>query len=204
MTARSRPRVRTQWLALAAALVVLAGVVVAWALDRAAARAEVLRLARPVAAGATIGRDDLAVAAVAVDAGVAGLVPVAAAAEVIGRPAAVDLMAGSLLQPGMWREGPQLAVGERSIGAVLAPGHFPEGLTVGAEAEAVDLGEVSADGRTGTANPPVTVRLLSLAESDDGSVSVTFAVAEGDGARLARSAAEDRLVLLGRPREVAE
>ena len=46
-----RSRVRTQWLALGAAFVVLAGVVVAWALANAADRVQVVRLTHDVPAG---------------------------------------------------------------------------------------------------------------------------------------------------------
>jgi hypothetical protein len=71
----ARARVRTQWLLLAAALTVLAGTLVAWALTRAAARVDVVSIARPVPAGAVIDDADLSVTAIAFDDQVTGLVP---------------------------------------------------------------------------------------------------------------------------------
>ena len=78
---RVRSRVRAQWLALAAALVVLAGVLVAWALTDAADRVSVVQVARAVRAGEVIQEDDLTIAGVAFDHGVQGLVPAAATAH---------------------------------------------------------------------------------------------------------------------------
>jgi hypothetical protein len=185
-----RSRVRAQWLVLAAALTVMAGVLVAWALTRAADRIDVVVVARPVAAGTVIDVADLATTPVAIDGAVHGLVPAASLDELAGRVATVDLRVGTLLSEGMWADGTGLAPGERTVGAVLEPGRFPAGLASGSTALALPI-----DGdATG-----VTVRVLDADVTDAGDLRVTLAAAEADAARLAQTAATDRLVLVGLP-----
>lgn len=192
--ARSRwvPRARTQWLALAAALVVLAGVVVAWGLGEAADRVPVVQVARPVRAGDVLSVDDLAVVGVAHDAGVTGLVPAASLEQLAGRVAAIDLTVGVLVQHGMWREAPALLEGEQSVGAVLAIGRFPDGLAAGDFAEVVDL-----DGAA--ASPRVTVRVVQVDLDEEGRLVLTLAALRADAPVVARLAASERMALLGQP-----
>ncbi len=186
-----RSRVSTQWLALGAALVVLAGVLVAWAVGRAADRVQVVQVARAVAAGGIIGLDDLSVTGVAFDAEVQGLVPERSLEALVGRMAAVDLQAGSLLQVGMWRDTPLLNPGERSVGAILSPGRYPAGLARGDTALAAPI--------EGEENAGVVVRIIDTHLSTDGTLSLTLAVADAESVRLAQLAATDRLVLVGEP-----
>src|SRR5690349_7089390 len=82
-----RARVRAQWLVLAGALMVLAGVLVAWALTRAADRVAVVTVARPVPAGTVIEAGDLTTAQIAFDGDVTGLVPAASLGALAGRVA---------------------------------------------------------------------------------------------------------------------
>ncbi|HNJ98019.1 MAG TPA: isocitrate/isopropylmalate family dehydrogenase, partial [Ilumatobacteraceae bacterium] len=153
---RVRGRVRTQWLALGAALVVLAGVLVAWGLSQAAARVEVVQVARPVAAGQPLTADDLTVTGVAYDSGVSGLVPASSLDRLVGRVAAVDLQRGALVQVGMWSDEPALLDGEDRVGAVLAAGNFPAGLHRGDVAVAAGIDST-------TATTPVVVRVIDSA-----------------------------------------
>jgi len=186
-----RSRVSTQWLALGAALVVLAGVLVAWAVGNAADRVQVVQVARAVAAGEIIGVDDLSVTGVAFDAQVQGLVPERSLEALVGRMAAVDLQAGSLMQVGMWRDSPLLSPGERSVGAVLAAGRYPAGLARGDTALAAPI--------EGEAIVGVVVRIIDTQLGNDGAMSVTLAVPDAESVTLAQLAATDRLVLVGEP-----
>ena len=102
--ARVRSRVRTQWLALGAALVVLSGVLVAWALTKAADRVQVVQVAQSVSAGDVLEAADLSVTGIAFDDEVQGLVPAASLQALVGRVAAIDLAPGALLSVGMWRD----------------------------------------------------------------------------------------------------
>jgi hypothetical protein len=185
-----RSRIRVQWLVLAVALMVLAGVLVAWALTRAADRVAVVSVARPVAAGTVIGSGDLTTVQIAFDGDVTGLVPATSIDSLAGRVATVDLQPGTLLSAGMWADGTGLAPDERTVGAVLEPGRFPTGLAQGASAVAVPIDGEAAG---------VTVRVVDADTTEPGDLSVTLAVPEADAARLAQLAASERLVLVGLP-----
>lgn len=192
--ARARSRVRAQWLVLAAALTILAGLLVAWALAGAADRVGVVSIARPVAAGTVIQLDDLTIAQVAFDGDVQGLVPASSIDALAGRVATVDLSAGSLLTAGMWADATGLSAGERTVGAVLDAGRFPIGLAQGSTAMAVAIdGEPAA----------VTVRVVDATTTDAGELRITLAVPDTDASRIAQLAATDRLVVIGMPAATA-
>lgn len=193
-TTRVRSRVRVQWLVLAAALTVLAGVLVAWGLGRAADRVDVVSLARPVPAGAVIGPDDLSVTAVAFDTPVTGLVPATSLDRLVGRVATIDLDAGGLVVAGMWADGTGLGPNETLVGGVLDAGRFPSQLVQGTTAWAVPLDDTD----TGAAQP-ILVRVVESDRTDDADLSITMAVARTDSVRLAQLAASDQLVLIGLP-----
>jgi len=189
--ARPRLRVRTQWLVFSAALVVLAGVIVSWSLSRAADRVQVVQLARSVHGGQAFVLDDLALTNVAFDGDVKGLVPAASLEKLVGRIASVDLEPGVLVQVGMWRSAPQLAVGEESVGVVLKPGRAPSSLAVGDVA-------VAASADPAVAGTPVTVRVLDRAVKDDGSIIVDLSVPAAQAVHVAQLAAAEQLVLVVR------
>lgn len=186
-----RSQLRAQWLVLAAALTLLAGVLVAWALDRAADRVDVVSVARPVAAGSVIQADDLTVTAIAFDAPVTGLAPATSLQALVGRVATVDLEPGTLLSVGMWADGSELSPGERTVGALLEQGTYPTGITAGSTVQAVSL--------TGDDGEPVVARVLDADTDDRSGLLVTLAVPDADAARLARLAASGQLVLVGVP-----
>lgn len=215
MIGRVRGRVQTQWLALAAALVVLAGVLVAWGLSRAAERVEVVQVARQVKAGEELERADLQVTGVAYDGAVTGLVPASSLERLVGRVAAVDLQSGALVQVGMWTDEPSLLDGEDRVGAVLQPGEYPAGLGRGDVALAASIDGAAIDGAAfddvtneatndeggsvgGSTGISVSVRVLDVIENSDGGIVVTLAVPVADSIDIARLAASDRLVLVGR------
>ena len=207
---RVRSRVQTQWLALGAALVVLAGVLVAWGLSQATERVQVVQVARDVEAGHVLVAADLTVTGVAYDGAVQGLVPASSLQALIGRVAAIDLSSGSLVQVGMWSDEPALAAGEQRVGAVLKPGRFPAGLTRGDLALAAAISEPldttvaqPADGSAGTddtvpAPQSVPVRVLDARVTDDGGLSLTLAVSAEQAVAVAQLAATDQLLLVGR------
>jgi hypothetical protein len=185
-----RVSVRTQWTALAGAFIVLAGVVVAWALARAADRVQVVQIAQEVRAGEIISADDLVLAGVAHDGTVAALVPAAAAETAIGKVASIDLQPGALLQSGMWRDAPTLGAGEQRVGVVLQPGRFPDDLGRGDTAVAAPLDP---------ADPlvPVGVRVLDVAVTPEGATTLTLAVPGAAAVSVARLGAAEQLVLVG-------
>ncbi len=195
-TSRLRSSVQTQWMALGGALVLLAGVLVAWALSRAADRVQVVQVAQAVTAGQVISVDDLTVTGIAYDTQLQGLVPAVSLAELDGRVAAIDLQPGALLQVGMWRSTPVLAPGEQRVGVVLKPGNLPDGMAQGDTglAAALDPADTTA---------PVPVRVLAASVTADGAVSLTLAVSAESAVVVARLAAAEQLVIVGDPPVVA-
>jgi hypothetical protein len=189
----ARTRARAQWLVLAAALTVLAGMMVAWALTRAADRVGVVSLVRPIAAGAIIELDDLTTTQIAFEGDVQGLVPAGSVDAIVGRVATVDVPAGSLLSAGMWADSTGLAAGERTVGAVLQTGRFPIGMAQGSTAIALPIDDAAATA------PGVEVRVVEADMTDGGELSVTLAAPEAAAAAIAQLAATDRLVLIGMP-----
>lgn len=194
-TVRVRSRVRTQWLALGAALVVLAAVLVGWALTQAADRVPVVQVAQRVNAGDAITAADLTFADVAFDGEVKGLVPASSREALIGRIAAIDLQPGTLLQVGMWSDAPELGAGEEAVGALLPPGRFPAGLARGdlAIAASVDAAFTSA---------PAVVRVIAVESHGNGDLLITLAVAADHSVAVAQLAATNQLVLVGRALDV--
>lgn len=185
-----RSRVRTQWLALGAAFVVLAGVLVAWALSNAAERVQVVQVAAEVKAGDVIELDDLAVTGIAYDADLQGLVPEQSLQALVGRVAAVDIQPGTLLIRGMWDDAPVVNEGESVVGAVLAAGRFPAGLGRGDLATAAPI-----DPEATTA--PVTVRVIASTLDPDGALVVQLAVPADNAVTVGQLAANDQLLLVG-------
>lgn len=187
---RVRSRVRTQWLALGAALVVLAAVLVGWALTQAADRVQVVQVAQSVRAGDVIAAADLSVADVAFDGQVQGLVPVASLDALVGRIATIDLQPGTLMQVGMWSDAPQLATGEEAVGALLTAGRFPSGLVRGDLAIAAPIDATIATDST-------IVRVIAVQTESNGDLLVTLAVAHADSVAVAQLAATNQLLLVG-------
>jgi len=171
---------------------VLAGVLVAWALSNAADRVEVVQVVRSIPAGEAIDAQDLALASVAFDDAVVGLVPSGSLDSLIGRVAAIDLQPGVLLQTGMWRDATRIAAGEESVGALLASGHFPGGVARGDVVLAAPIDAAAA-------GAPVAVRVLDVELGPSGELAVTLAVPAGQSIAVAQLAATDQLLLVGQP-----
>ena len=187
-----RGRVRTQWLALGGAFVVLAGVLVAWALSDAADRVQVVQVAQALEAGDVIAIDDLTVTGVAFDARVQGLVPEQSLQALVGRVVAIDVQPGTLMSVGMWQDAPLVNEGEAAVGAVLAAGRFPDGLSRG------DLALAAPIDGTGE-SVVVTVRVIAAAIGAQGELQVTLAVPADRSVAVAQLAATDQLLLVGQP-----
>jgi hypothetical protein len=90
----------------------------------------VLAVARPVAAGEVLTRDDLQTIKANTSSG-AGLVAAEDLSRIVGRTAAVPLVAGSLLAPGHLGSATGLESGQAAVGLLLDPGRFPPGLRSG-------------------------------------------------------------------------
>lgn len=164
-------------------------------------RQAVLVVAEPVAAGQVLSAADLRSARVSVGSGLA-VVPVTAEANVVGRPAAVPLMAGELLSGSEVGPAPSVASGFDVVAVGLKPGGFPPGLAAGDRVEVVPVPSSSGAGSTGSAGSPVraTVTSVEVASAASGSPTVfSLQVAKGNAGEVATLAAAGQasLVQLG-------
>ena len=173
-------RQRRWSLALLAVLVTVAsalGFVVLWM--NAGGREPVLALRRNVAAGQTIEADDLQVVRVAAD---PGIDPIASSArdDVVGRPAAADLLAGTLLVPEAVGTASGLEAGQAVIAVPVSPEELPADLEGG---DRVVLLRSSTNAPTGDAPAAETIgdgTVVAIQRDDSGStVPVSVRVAEG-------------------------
>lgn len=112
-------------------------------------RHAVLVVAHPVAAGNVLTPDDLRTIKVSASAG-AGLVAAGDMNRIVGRTAAVPLVAGSLLAPGHLGSASGLESGQAAVGLLLEPGRFPPGLRAGDRVAVVSAptGPLAAAGQT--------------------------------------------------------
>ena len=174
-------RQRRWSLALLAVLVTVAsalGFVVLWM--NAGGREPVLALRHDVTAGQTIEDDDLQVVRVAAD---PGIDPIASSArdEVVGRPAAADLLAGTLLVPGAVGNPSGLEAGQAVIAVPVSPEELPADLEGG---DRVVLLRSSTSGSTVQESSAETIgdgTVIAIQRDEDGgsTVPVSVRVAEG-------------------------
>lgn len=166
------PRRYGQW-AGAVLFVVVAVLLAGWFWQQESDRVSVLEVAQAVPAGTKVTADDLRVVDVA---GVGDAISSRDSDQVVGETAAVGLVAGQILTPGMVTDSPIPGPGQRIVGMQLDSTHAPDALEPG------DVVEVLAVPPTG--NPGTTDDL------DDPTVLATKAtvasanVVAGAGTRL--------------------
>jgi len=167
---------------------------------RVADRSPVLVVAHPVRAGQVIGRGDLREQLVGSSTG-ASTIAASQRSAVVGRVAAVDLVAGSFLAPGQLAEGPAAGTGKAVIGATLKQGQYPVELADGAKVLAVVLPSESADQGSGLASSPIEATVVGIRPLDDGGgIAISLAVAPDRSSALAIAGARSRLTIVLAPR----
>jgi SAF domain len=202
-TAGRRPaagRRRPTLLAAGIALVALGALTTAAVVGQVGDRRAVLAVSRAVPVGQRLAADDLTVAHVSVDP-VVRPVPARDLAAVVGRVAAADLRAGSLLNGGDLTDALEPGPGEQLVPVVLGAGRLPaRGLRTG------DRVLVTAVPSTpGEAEPviggyaPIPALVTGVAPAaDDGTTTVDVVVGAAVGSRVAvlSAAGQAALVLL--------
>lgn len=190
------------WVAGGVLLVLLCALAFAVGQTRLGARQAVLVVARDVPAGQVVTDSDLAVARLSVDAGLR-LIPASARGSVIGRPAAVPLVAGTLLSEAELGVASAVPPGQAVIGVPLKPGQFPPGLAPGARVQVADTGTDSATaGQPATQDgietvPAVVVGVSApAADSGDPTTVVALQLAADRAPALAAAGAAGRVVVV--------
>jgi hypothetical protein len=211
---RSMTRVARQrrWGRIAAgvAAVALALLINVYLFQSAGHRVLVVRMARDVPIGQQISRADVSTARVATDAGVA-TIPGRQLGEVLGRRAAVDLRAGTLLTASQITTQLTPQRGQVLVTVALKPSQLPpDGLAPGSQIRVVTTPQAQ-DGGSGqdvgggqdptvggaTAAGDVSATVDQVAGPDaDGVMTVSLLVSDAAGDVVARQASTGRIALV--------
>ncbi len=182
--------------ALVLALCTLGAVIV---FGRIGDRQAVLVMARTVEVGTIVQPADVRAVEVSADPGL-GAVPAAQRARVVGRPAAVRLVSGSLLSPAQVGDGGGLPDGMALVGAVLKAGQFPLGLAAGDTVALVTAAGSAPTATVGTDVSPepatATVVAVELARDAIGTTTVSLQVPAQAAPAIAGAGAAGRLNLV--------
>jgi hypothetical protein len=177
-------------------LVVVLSLAFMWMQLRTETSMSVLVVARPVAAGQTITSGDLRAASMVPDASVA-VVPESQAATVVGRTAAVPLVAGALLSPDQIGPAAWPAAGQAVVAVPVKPGRVPTGVSPGARVLVLTVATDPTAAGTGQ-SAGVVGTVVDIASNADasGTVVVSLLLRSSD-AGIAAAGGEATLVLLG-------
>lgn len=196
-------RRQVPWIVAGVVLVVGCALAFGLASIRAAGDEQVLAVARPVPAGQVLQAADFRVVRVAPSAGVRPVV-VTAEAGMVGRPAAVALVPGTLLTPADVGTPPPGIAGMAVVAMALKAGAYPPSLGAGARVEVVPVGT-----NTSGAAAPVTGQLRPVqavvvdVEAAPGGSSVDAVVSlqvdPADAAEVAQLGAAGQAVLVQLP-----
>jgi len=194
---------RPGWIAAGVTLMALAVLTNVYLFQSAGHRVSVVRVARDVPVGQQIGRGDLDVAQVAVDAAVQ-TIPGSRLDEVVGRRAAVGLRKGTLLAASQVTAQVAPQPGQALVTVPLKPSQVPAGLAPGWQVRVVftpgsnggqDATPNGPAGRAGSGEVPAVVDQVGEPDTE-GTVSVSLQVADAHSSAVARQAAAGLVALV--------
>lgn len=189
---RNRTRI-----ALGLVVIVLCVLATASLFSSANNRAQVLTLRHSVPAGHTIASGDLAITRVSVGADVR-TTPASALDRIVGRVAAVTLVAGSLLSPDDVSVAAGVPSGMAIVGASLKAGQYPVSLAPGDEVRLVEIAAPSAVGDSAAPLDRGRASVLDVARSRDSPdvLAVSLLVPTTAATNIAGDGAAGRLSLV--------
>ncbi|MGC4947963.1 SAF domain-containing protein [Streptomyces sp. DT224] len=205
-TRRRRPAL----IGLSVALIAAGGLAGAFTVLNSGERTPVLMVAKAVPYGTVVTEGDLTVVSVGLD---PALKPVKAADrdEIVGKRAATDLMAGSLVTGGSVTDKPLLTENQQLVGLRLKPGQLPSSpLSPGRSVLVVSTPDAAAnadpDGKKEDEIPKtLPAQVIRVGEPDtNGNLTVDVAVAATDGAVLAARAASGDIAVVVQPKKASD
>lgn len=191
---------RTGLLTVAALLVVVCGLGFALLLSQAGDKTAVLTVREPVAKGQVVEQSNLVSTQVS---GATGAIETADSSTVVGKIAAVDLVAGQILNRDMVTSDPIPGKGKATVGLSLDPTRVPSsglksgsvvnviavpGGDNGGAAEELDAPQLLAEG--------AEVYAVDGASTEGGGLLVTLIVDSSDAARLAAYSTSNRVAIV--------
>lgn len=187
-------------LALGVALMVVGALTAVWMVNAAGQRTPVLVMMRDVPFGSTVTSADVGTADVSADTGVS-IIPATDLDNVVGRVAATNLAAGSLLSPAQLTTSAPPGSGSVLVAVAVPETRMPAGgLQAGDRLLVVDSPDMDGAPATG---PPSTIpaTVVRIGPADVNGVSVVdVTVATGDGPSLAALSARGDIALVVQPR----
>lgn len=196
---RTRPK-RTGLLVAAALMVVVFGLGFALLLSQAGEKTSVLTIREPVSKGQVVERENLAPKQVS---GAAGAIETADAGTVIGKTAAVDLVAGQILNRDMITDDPIPGKGKATVGLSLDPSRVPSaGLKPGSVVNVIAVPDGESGGPEDALNtPPLLAEAAEVysvdgAAKEGGGLLVTLIVDASESARLAAYSTSNRVAVV--------
>ncbi|MEZ0076287.1 SAF domain-containing protein [Planotetraspora sp. GP83] len=184
-------------LAVSIALTAL-GALIAWQVYGIAGhRTPVLVMARDVPIGQQLQPEDLRTVAIGMDSAVQAL-DAGDKSAVIGKRAAVDLKAGSLLAPAQVAETIVPGPGQVVVPVALKPSQLPaRGIQPGDQVVATAVQPTGSEGPGGRFPVDHMARVDRVGQPDaDGLIVVDLVVPAGDGTALARQAADGKIAIV--------
>ncbi|MFF4344757.1 SAF domain-containing protein [Kitasatospora sp. NPDC001540] len=193
-------RRRPALIGLSVALIAVGGLVGAMTLTAAGQREDVLVVAKPLAFGQVITRDDLTVASISLD---PALKPVSAAQldSVVGKHASAQLLPGTTLTKGSVTTDALVQPGQQLVGIQVKPGQLPATALVPGQKVVI----VSTPGQNPAADPgasagaPSTLpaQVVRVGSPDSsGSLTVDVSVDANAGATVAARASTGNIAII--------
>jgi SAF domain-containing protein len=194
---RRRPRL----LAAGIAIVTTGALAAAWLVSATSNTIEVIRVQRPITAGQTIAREDLAVATINAGTGLA-TVPRDRASDIIGKRAAISLLPGQLITDSAVADQLVPATGQSMLGVTVDAAHIPsEPLEAGDVVDIVSTPNEGDDPPT-EAGDSITATVVSVSAIPDTDRTVVNVVVPAAQAHtLAARAATGRVAIVVTSRE---
>ena len=194
-----RGRRRPGLLVAGVAMVVLGALAAIWLVSASGHRVPVVMVARDVAYGTVVTREDLTTTSVAVDPSVA-VVPAGQASSLVGQRATVALRAGALVTRADVTSAGVVGADQVLVPLPLAAGRVPaSGLSAGDRLLVVDAPAAGADPAPG-APRSFAAQVVRVGSADvNGAVVVDVVASVGDGPALATRAATGRFVIVVLP-----
>jgi hypothetical protein len=171
--------------------------VAAWGLQ-VGDKASVLAIGEPVAKGQVVERGDLVSTSVS---GVGGAIPVEELGGVVGKTAAVDLVAGQILTPAMVAADPVPGPGRSVVGLALDPTRVPSaGLAPGDQVDVIAVpageGQTDAAAAPGVLAEAAQVYAVGGEATGGGQLLLTVVVDAGEAAEIAAASTQNRVAVV--------
>ncbi|MDH6122723.1 SAF domain-containing protein [Kitasatospora sp. GAS204B] len=189
---------RPALVAIGVALAAVGGLSSAYFVTAAGHRTDVIAVAHDIPAGQVITSDDLVRASMIADPALHP-VPVSRAHDVLGKTAAMDLPAGSMVTDRSVSAGQPLTAGKDTVGVLARPGQLPaETLQPGQAVMVVQTpGQQDASGATASQPSTISAMIVQVAAPDaNGARVVDLAVSPVDSPALASWAATGRVAIV--------